>query len=34
MLGAEVTDVRPLAFREIYLAVTEGSHDARRDDLA
>jgi ABC-2 type transport system ATP-binding protein len=34
MLGAEVTDVRPLAFREIYLAVTGGSPDARRDDLA
>ena len=35
MLGAEVTGVRPLTLREIYLAVARtGDPDAARDDLA
>ena len=36
MLGADVTGVRPLSLREVYLAVTgaAGAADAARDDLA
>jgi len=34
MLGAEVTAVRPLSLREIYLAATGADDDAARGDLA